>query len=101
MLASISKRHEIGGVIHFAGLKDVSESQSKPLRYYDNNVIDSITLIEESLKANIEYFVSLPLLKIYGNDYPTTNGTELRNYIHVEDLAKRYFDSESGYPIFV
>ena len=49
--------HEIGGVIHFAGLKDVSESQSKPLRYYDNNVIDSITLIEESLKANIEYFV--------------------------------------------
>jgi UDP-glucose 4-epimerase len=29
----------------------------------------------------------LPLLKIYGNDYPTLDGTGLRDYIHVEDLA--------------
>lgn len=30
----------------------------------------------------------LPALNIFGNDYPTTDGTCLRDYIHVVDLAK-------------
>ena len=29
----------------------------------------------------------LPFLKIYGNDYSTSDGTGMRDYIHVEDLA--------------
>lgn len=29
----------------------------------------------------------LPTLSIYGNDYPTPDGTGVRDYIHVEDLA--------------
>lgn len=29
----------------------------------------------------------LPLLKIFGNDYPTVDGTGVRDYIHVVDLA--------------
>lgn len=30
----------------------------------------------------------LPLLNIFGNDYPTKDGTGVRDYIHVVDLAK-------------
>ncbi len=30
----------------------------------------------------------LPVLSIYGNDYPTKDGTGVRDYIHVVDLAK-------------
>ena len=30
----------------------------------------------------------LDKLKIYGNDYETTDGTGVRDYIHVVDLAK-------------
>ncbi|MCF7919686.1 MAG: UDP-glucose 4-epimerase GalE [Candidatus Cloacimonetes bacterium] len=30
----------------------------------------------------------LPFLKIFGNDYPTHDGTGIRDYIHVVDLAK-------------
>lgn len=33
-------------VIHFAGLKAVGESVEKPLLYYDNNLIGTITLLE-------------------------------------------------------
>jgi UDP-glucose 4-epimerase len=30
----------------------------------------------------------LPKLNVYGNDYPTPDGTGVRDYIHVVDLAK-------------
>ena len=30
----------------------------------------------------------LPRLTIHGNDYPTPDGTGVRDYIHVEDLAR-------------
>lgn len=30
----------------------------------------------------------LPQLKIFGDDYPTPDGTGIRDYIHVEDLAR-------------
>jgi UDP-glucose 4-epimerase len=30
----------------------------------------------------------LPILKVYGNDYPTPDGTCIRDYIHVVDLAQ-------------
>ena len=33
---------------------------------------------------------SLPELSIYGNDYPTRDGTCIRDYIHVEDLASAH-----------
>jgi UDP-glucose 4-epimerase len=29
-------------------------------------------------------------LSVYGNDYPTTDGTAVRDYIHVVDLAKAH-----------
>ena len=32
----------------------------------------------------------LPLLEIYGVDYPTTDGTCIRDYIHVSDLARSH-----------
>lgn len=35
----------------------------------------------------------LPLLEIYGNDYDTLDGTCIRDFIHVVDLAKGHLDS--------
>ena len=37
----IFKNHNIDGVIHFAGLKAVGESVSKPLKYYYNNLVST------------------------------------------------------------
>ena len=177
LLAYIFKNHPISGVIHFAGLKAVGESQKEPLQYYENNVAGSITLLNEMLKAKVRIFIfsssatvygdqgntqyeesmspnpinvygrtklmveevlrdcakanpdlriaclryfnpvgahlsrligenpvgipnnlmpyvgqialgALPILKIFGIDYPTPDGTVLRDYIHVDDLAR-------------
>ena len=43
-----------------------------------------------------------PALQVRGNDYPTPDGTGLRDYIHVDDLAEghclalNYLDSHPG-----
>ena len=38
----------------------------------------------------------LPKLSVYGNDYPTPDGTCLRDYIHVVDLAKGHLAAISA-----
>mgnify|MGYP000621827012 CR=1 FL=1 len=35
--------------------------------------------------------------RIYGDDYPTTDGTCIRDYVDVRQLAKAHFDSVCGY----
>lgn len=48
----------------------------------------------------------LPILNVYGNDYPTPDGTGVRDYIHVQDLAeahvaalKTLFKAGSGFTV--
>lgn len=45
-LSAIFEKHAIDIVIHFAGFKSVSESKSEPLKYYQNNVGVTITLLQ-------------------------------------------------------
>jgi len=48
----------------------------------------------------------LPELKVFGNDYPTKDGTGVRDYIHVVDLAKGHIkalekiDALDNYEVF-
>ena len=174
---SLFEQYQIDGVIHFAGLKAVGESVSKPLEYYRNNLSSTFNLLISMKKRNITRFVfsssatvygdpvsvpiredfalsatnpygrtklmiedmlrdvsladptlricllryfnpvgahisgqigedpngipnnlmpyiaqvavgKLPALRVFGNDYPTPDGTGVRDYIHVVDLAK-------------
>ncbi|XP_028757758.1 UDP-glucose 4-epimerase GEPI48-like [Neltuma alba] len=45
-LEEIFASTQFDAVIHFAGLKAVGESVQKPLLYYNNNLIGTITLLE-------------------------------------------------------
>ncbi|CAM7688243.1 UDP-glucose 4-epimerase GalE [Citrobacter sedlakii] len=49
----------------------------------------------------------IPVLKIFGNDYPTKDGTGVRDYIHVTDLANGHvkaldyvFSAQVNYEVF-
>lgn len=144
-------------VMHFAGLKAVGESVSRPLAYYDNNVAGTLRLLESMGECGVKTLVFsssatnpygqtklmieemlrdlhrsdgswkigilryfnpagahaggligedpqgmpnnlLPVvaqvavgrracLNVWGNDYSTPDGTGVRDYIHVVDLA--------------
>lgn len=64
-------RHAVSSVIHFAGHKSVHESEAVPLQYYDNNVVGSLTLLEEMAKAGVHRLVFSSSATVYGNPgYP-------------------------------
>lgn len=54
-------------VIHFAGLKAVGESVEQPLRYYDNNVVGTVRLLEAMQAAGATELVFSSSATVYGN----------------------------------
>lgn len=176
LIEVFEKEEDIKAVVHFAALKAVSESVQHPLKYYRNNLISLLNLLEvqELFDANnlvfsssctvygepdslpvtekspvkpatspygntkqvgeeiireqcaasnlrsiaLRYFNPVgahesaligelpigtpnnlvpyitqtaigkqPYLRVFGNDYPTSDGTCIRDYIHVDDVA--------------
>lgn len=59
--------HQIGAVVHFAGLKAVGESVEQPLRYYDNNISGSVTLFEAMHQHNVKTLVFSSSATVYGD----------------------------------
>ena len=142
------ERHEFRSVIHFAASKAVGESVAEPLKYYRNNLLSflnvvelmcdfgrpnilfssSCTVLRDAVAAHpglrgiaLRYFNpigshpsaligELPrgvpqnlvpyvtqtaagireCLSIFGNDYPTPDGTCIRDYIDIVDLARAH-----------
>ena len=56
----------IDGVIHFAGLKAVGDSISRPLDYYDNNVGGTVTLLLAMARHGIDRMVFSSSAAVYG-----------------------------------
>ncbi|MDF1616137.1 UDP-glucose 4-epimerase GalE [Petrocella sp. FN5] len=63
----IFNKHKIDGVIHFAGLKAVGESVSKPLEYYYNNLVSTMVLSKMCVKYGVNKFVFSSSATVYGD----------------------------------
>jgi UDP-glucose 4-epimerase len=57
---------DISGVIHFAALKAVGESVSKPLHYYHNNILSLLNLLKTMEKHSVSNFVFSSSCTVYG-----------------------------------
>jgi len=57
---------DIESVVHFAALKAVGESTEQPLRYYRNNVVGSLVLLEEMERAGVRNLVFSSSCTVYG-----------------------------------
>ena len=177
LLHKIFSDYPISAVMHFAAFSYVGESVEEPARYYQNNVANTIALLEAMVEMNIGNFIfssssaiygepieipitedhprepinpygrtklmveqilddfrtayglesvclryfnaagadpdgdlgedhnpethliplvlktalgQRPHIDVFGNDYPTPDGTCIRDYIHIEDLAQAH-----------
>jgi UDP-glucose-4-epimerase GalE len=65
------RRHQIFAVMHFAAFLDVGESVREPARYYRNNVIGALGVLEAMAAESVEYFVLSSTCATYGEPTET------------------------------
>ena len=66
MDALFAQYNDIEGVIHFAASKAVNESVEQPLKYYRNNVISLVTILEMMKKYSVKNIVFSSSCTVYG-----------------------------------
>lgn len=66
-LANALQQHGISAVMHFAAGSQVGESQLQPLKYYRNNVMGSVCLLEAMQRAGVQTLVFSSSAAVYGN----------------------------------
>ena len=86
----------IDAVIHFAGLKAVGESVSKPIEYYDNNVHGTLVLLDAMKKTGVRRLIFSSSSTVYGTptqlplteSCPTGEATNPygRSKLHIEQI---------------
>lgn len=112
----LGKYDDLVGCIHFAAYKAVGESVDRPLKYYRNNLLGMINLLEELPLRKINNFIFSSSATVYGqpDELPATedspileanspygntkqiNEEILRDTIHSQEvfngIALRYFN---------
>jgi len=65
------RTHRITAVMHFAALLDVGESVREPLRYYRNNVVGALAVLEAMVAESVPLFVFSSTCATYGEPLET------------------------------
>ncbi len=93
-------------VIHFAGLKAVGESVQQPLRYYDNNVVGTLRLLETMAQCNVKKLVFSSSATVYGDpqrlplteDHPLSATNPYgRTKLVIEDMLRDAFAGDASW----
>jgi UDP-glucose 4-epimerase len=66
LLDDLFSRYDINAVMHFAAYAYVGESVTNPAKYYRNNVVGTLTLLEAMVEASIKTFVFSSTCATYG-----------------------------------
>jgi UDP-glucose 4-epimerase len=74
LLTQLFGEHSFDAVMHFAAFSQVGESMHQPLRYYRNNLAETIALLETMVCHGIKRFVFSSTAAVYGEplDIPIT-----------------------------
>lgn len=107
-LDALFSTRDIAAVIHFAALKSVGESVSRPLDYFDNNVHGTLTLLAAMRRAGLRTFVFSSSATVYGeperiplDEACARSATNPygRSKLIVEDILEDLARSEPGWAI--
>jgi UDP-glucose 4-epimerase len=115
------EHHDFDGIIHFAAFKAVGESVSYPLKYYSNNLVSMVNLLENLVAHNMRNLVFSSSCTVYGkpDTLPVTEKSPVKKALSpygntkiiseqiIEDLIKtidfnaislRYFNPIGAHP---
>ncbi|MEX0686755.1 MAG: UDP-glucose 4-epimerase GalE [Balneolales bacterium] len=110
VLRQVFEEYDIEGVIHFAGLKAVGESNDIPLHYYRNNISGTVTLLEEMDRAGVRNIVFSSSATVYGDpeSVPITEEAPLqatnpygRTKLFIEHILKDLSASDPAWNIAI
>ena len=65
-LKEVFKEIKPEAVIHFAASIEVAESVKRPLKYYRNNVVNTLNLLETMLEHGVDKFIFSSTAAVYG-----------------------------------
>lgn len=88
MLRDVSAAHGL----HYAALRYFNVAGADPLARMGQRTKEATHLIKVACQAALG---QRNCVKIFGTDYPTGDGTGIRDYIHVEDLASAHLSALS------
>ena len=66
-MEKIFSEHTFDAVIHFAAFKAVGESCKLPLKYYENNISGTVTLLQVMEKYNVKKIIFSSSATVYGD----------------------------------
>jgi UDP-glucose 4-epimerase len=107
-LTRVFEQYPIDGVIHFAGLKAVSESVEKPIEYYDTNVGGTFVLAEVMREFDCKTLVFSSSATVYGDphalpikeDFPLSVVNPYgRSKLMIEEFLKDVFVADNTWHI--
>jgi len=107
-LRRVFREHAIDAVLHFAGLKAVGESISRPLAYYDNNVDGTLVLCAAMDEAGVRRLVFSSSATVYGDpdavpvreDHPLRPANPYgRSKVMVESILQDMFRADPSWKI--
>ena len=109
-LYKLFDQHEFEAVIHFAGCKAVAESVELPLKYYLNNVVGSVNVLDVMQQFGCKKFVFSSSCTVYGQAeavpvFETSELTPLNPYgrskLAVEEVLQDIVSSDDGWKISI
>jgi UDP-glucose-4-epimerase GalE len=65
-LEEVIRQYDVKAIIHFAAHAYVGESMREPRRYFQNNVSNTLILLDVALQTNVQAFVFSSSCAIYG-----------------------------------
>jgi UDP-glucose 4-epimerase len=67
LLDRVFSENHISTVMHFAAFSLVGESMQQPLKYYENNVAETVSLIDAMVRHNVMRFIFSSTAAVYGD----------------------------------
>lgn len=104
------RHNDITAVVHFGGLKAVGESVAQPLKYFDNNVNGTITLLQVMAEFNCKTLIFSSSATVYQEsailplreDFPlATTNPYGRSKLMIENILRDLYQADNSWRIAI